>query len=140
MYFGWPSVDGPVWQYLGFISNTKPSAIFKVSKTRPSQSESSHPFGQVYSGGGGMMDPSSASNNFGSYMYDATSVQAQVGISIEPLASIVQQTSAIPDDPNQNIAGMVGFCTSMLQSFFNYAMSYASPYTPRADEVSNAAK
>ena len=38
IYFGWPGagveagLDGVAWQFLGYISNDKPSAIFKLAK------------------------------------------------------------------------------------------------------------
>ena len=32
IYFGWPTEGGVSWQLLGFITNEKPSAIFKISK------------------------------------------------------------------------------------------------------------
>ena len=36
IYFGWPSESGGVsWQYLGYITNEKPSAIFKLGKVKP---------------------------------------------------------------------------------------------------------
>ena len=32
VHFGWPGADGVIgWQYLGFLANDKPSAVFKVS-------------------------------------------------------------------------------------------------------------
>jgi protein Hikeshi len=32
VHFGWPAADGVIgWQYLGFLSNDKPSAVFKVA-------------------------------------------------------------------------------------------------------------
>ena len=43
IYLGWPAEGGGVsWQLLGFISNSKPSAIFKITKVTspPHQSES----------------------------------------------------------------------------------------------------
>ena len=31
VHFSWPRPEGHQWQYLGYISNEKPSAIFKIS-------------------------------------------------------------------------------------------------------------
>uniref|UniRef100_A0A667Y247 Protein Hikeshi n=1 Tax=Myripristis murdjan TaxID=586833 RepID=A0A667Y247_9TELE len=31
VYFSFPAAGGQVWQLLGFITNDKPSAIFKIS-------------------------------------------------------------------------------------------------------------
>ncbi|KJE89829.1 hypothetical protein CAOG_01250 [Capsaspora owczarzaki ATCC 30864] len=140
VYFGWPSAEGPVWQYLGFISNLKPSAIFRVSKTRPTQSEAAAPFASMYQNaapmggfqqnfGGSMMDSEQA--QYPAYMYDASSIQAQVGISIEPLDDIAQQTP-LADEASQ-AGGMIGFTQAMLANFFNYAMSFSTP-TPKYNE------
>ena len=46
---------------------------------------------------------------------------AQLGVSIEPLASI-PQTQTVPDDQKtQNVAG------KLLENFYNYCMSFCQP-------------
>lgn len=76
VYFSFPNENEVTsWQYLGFISNSKPSAIFKVAQLKNSQNM--HKFNSMVFG-----------NNMFSHM-------AQIGISIEPEQNILQLTSAI---------------------------------------------
>uniref|UniRef100_A0A3P8T059 Protein Hikeshi n=1 Tax=Amphiprion percula TaxID=161767 RepID=A0A3P8T059_AMPPE len=71
VYFSFPdpASGGPVWQLLGFITNDKPSAIFKISGLKAGEG-GAHPFGAASSG-----SPSAA----------------QVGVSVEALEQLVQQ-------------------------------------------------
>merc|ERR1719431_46670 len=41
VYFAWPQPDGggQVWQLLGVVSNTKPSAIFRIGRLKRSVNE-----------------------------------------------------------------------------------------------------
>ncbi|TSK17776.1 Polycomb protein eed [Bagarius yarrelli] len=72
VYFSFPDPSvGQVWQLLGFITNEKPSAIFKISGLKAGEG-GTHPFGM-------MAAPQAAS-------------VAQVGVSVEPLDQLAQQT------------------------------------------------
>jgi len=107
IYFGWPSQEsgGISWQFLGYISNEKPSAIFKLAKVKPSEM-AVNPFSQQ------MMQN----------LVRATS--AQVGISVEPLVE-VQQRTALLDTEASKVTSFIEFSQKMLENFFNYASSFA---------------
>ena len=95
------------WQLLGFISNEKPSAIFKISNVKPSATDL-NPFG------------SAMLANLG----NLSSTTALLGISVEPLDQILQQTPASNTQPS-TVDSFTEFSHKMLENFFNYASSFA---------------
>ena len=108
VYFGWPSPEsgGISWQYLGYISNDKPSAIFKITKLKAAEHISTNPFSSQ------LMHSLCSPTN------------AQIGIMVEPLAEISQKTVS-PDTVASQVQSFTEFSQKMLENFFNYASSFA---------------
>lgn len=106
VYFSWPdALAERTWQFLGCISNNKPSAIFKITGLKRGTSSSQHPFAQ-----------------------QAVAHEAQIGISVEPLANIeAMLTSAAATSTSAD--SMLEFPVKMLENFFNYAASFTQPQT-----------
>ncbi|XP_034252648.1 protein OPI10 homolog [Thrips palmi] len=107
VFFGWPDdTTGTCnWQLLGYISNEKPSAIFKVSNFKK-----------------GSLLGAGCQNPFALHM----SKNAQIGISVEPLTSVQQQISQIVTSADGSTAtNFREFCTKMLENFMNYASSFS---------------
>lgn len=106
IYFGWPSPEtgGISWQFLGYISNDKPSAIFKLAKVKPSEMVV-NPFSQQL-------------------MQAITSTNAQIGILVEQLTEIAQKTPSA-DTQASKVENFTEFSQKMLENFFNYASSFA---------------
>lgn len=111
IYFNWPNPQ-PTWQYLGYISNNKPSAIFKVSQIVPSDTTQTGMFGQ--SGG----------------------TIPQLGINALKLEELEQLVVA-SDNTAMTVASNYLFVQKMLENFYNYASSFAlgqSQMTPSNDQ------
>lgn len=103
VYFSWPDPNAPPnWQLLGYISNTKPSAIFKISQLKKLDEMASN----------------GTTNVFGSNL--PISHIAQIGVSIEPEASLLQQTTATTSTDTYYQFGQ-----KMIQNFFNFVSSFS---------------
>jgi len=105
VYFSWPDENArPNWQLLGVLSNNKPSAIFKLSNLKQHFDITNQPI-----------------NAFS--QFPSISINAQIGISIEPLLNAEMQTTSI--EPAQNVSTFVEFTQKMVQNLYNYVSSYA---------------
>lgn len=101
VFFSWPDPHAPPnWQLLGYISNNKPSAIFKISTLKK-------------------LDEMGDFMNTNTFGQQAICHDAQVGISIESVGNI--QDGPLATDPNS----YVNFTQKMLQNFMNYVLSYS---------------
>ncbi|CAG2190762.1 protein Hikeshi-like [Mytilus edulis] len=101
VYFSFPNPTGQQWILLGVIANQKPSAIFKVTNLK-SATDSTNPFGQCI---------------------PHMSHMAQIGISIETLEELSQQTPS-PQAAVSTAETFVEYSRKMLENFFNFATSF----------------
>lgn len=105
VYFSWPDEQArPNWQLLGVLSNNKPSAIFKLSNLKQQFDTSTQPL-----------------NAFS--QFPSISINAQIGISIEPIVNV--ESLVINNEPSNNLSTFVEFTQKMVQNLFNYVSSYA---------------
>ena len=115
VYFSWPDPNGaaPTWQYLGHLTNAKPSAIFKVAKLRANQQQNADLVARF---GGQNLANGGAPTMAGT---------AQLGISVE---AISQLTGLAPDTQTEGNAlpTFVEFSQKMVENLFNYTSSFAT--------------
>ncbi|XP_041827275.1 protein Hikeshi [Melanotaenia boesemani] len=104
VYFAFPDpVSGSsVWQLLGFVTNDKPSAIFKISGLKTGEG-GAHPFGMMAS---------------------ASPSVAQVGVSVESLDQLAQQIP-VTSAAVSTVDSFLQFTQKMLDSLYNFASSFA---------------
>lgn len=86
VYFSWPDPNAPPnWQYLGYLSNNKPSAIFKISQLKKLDEMET---------GNGSQSTSSVLSQFNVFGVQPISHIAQIGVSIEPETTVNQLVPA----------------------------------------------
>lgn len=107
VHFGQHDPSGSLtWHNLGFISNEKPSVIFKIS---------------------GLKNCTSTSHNFFMQAQHSSSLlpsSALIGIAVESLDQLKQQTPAANTQAS-NVQSFVEFTQKMLENFYNYVTSFA---------------
>ncbi|KAL7307139.1 protein OPI10 homolog [Trichogramma pretiosum] len=118
VYFSWPDPSAPPnWQFLGYITNHKPSAIFKISNLKKN-----HEF---------------ENNNLNIFGGKISHV-AQIGVSVEPLNIIEQQAMMASATLNANHANTALYSAQkIVQNFLNYVSSFSvtqSQMTPNPTE------
>lgn len=102
VYFSWPDPTAPPnWQFLGYISNAKPSAIFKISTLKKN-----HEF---------------ENSNLGIFGVGKISHVAQIGVSVEPIGAIEQLAATVTEATSNSF---LEFVQKMLTSFLNYVSSF----------------
>ncbi|KAK5857882.1 hypothetical protein PBY51_011094 [Eleginops maclovinus] len=120
VYFSFldPAGGGAVWQLLGFITNEKPSAIFKISGLKAGEG-GVNPFGMMASSS--QLSPS----------------VAQVGVSVEALDQLAQQMP-VSSAAVSTTDSFLQFTQKMLDSLYNFASSFAvsqAQMTPNPSET-----
>ncbi|XP_074256482.1 protein Hikeshi isoform X1 [Saimiri boliviensis] len=161
VYFSYPDSNGmPVWQLLGFVTNGKPSAIFKISGLKSGNLMVSHsqevtillpnlvwtrdqhsvlqprtPEPKQYSY---LNFPREGSQHpFGAMNIVRTPSVAQIGISVELLDSMAQQTP-VGNAAVSSVDSFTQFTQKMLDNFYNFASSFAvsqAQMTPSPSEM-----
>ncbi|OQV15434.1 putative Protein OPI10-like protein [Hypsibius exemplaris] len=115
VHFSWPGAGSAAqeWTYLGCLTNAKPSAIYKIVKPkRLDPAEGS---------GDSIQQPQSpAIVMFGGAPNPHL---AAVGVSLEPLTAL--ESMQLPPTDAVQKTNLQEFCGKMLDSFVNYAMSFA---------------
>ena len=94
MYLAWPSEEGLLeWHLLGYISNEKPSAMFRLAGKPNHLGDAALAMATQFGASVAAMDAS-----YGATLDPVSGaplgVVAQIGVSIEPLAELMQQTAA----------------------------------------------
>lgn len=115
IHIGWPPNDGtePAWEYLGYISNEKPSALFRIHRRQETNTSQHLNFGGM------------GANNIFQTMYSENAI---IAISVEQLTQILAK---VPSSSSQPITldFQTLFTQKIIDSFKNYALSFAiSPF------------
>lgn len=106
IYFSWPDPNAPPsWHLLGYISNEKPSAVFKIS---------------------GLKKTSEEQSGFLQFAQHAISHNAQIGIAIEPLNIVQEQITMLETFKPSEQSQFTEYCKKTLKNFVNYISSFST--------------
>lgn len=113
IHFDWP---GKPWTLLGYVSNDKPSAIFKV---------------------GGKKETSTI--DIGMDIMEDSSITAQLGLSIDIIANVEQEVSSLSEPKSSgmemaishpSLAKPDSLSLKILENLYNYCTSFSTATVP----------
>ena len=114
VYFSFPEPSAPpMWIFLGYICNQKPSAIFKITKLRQMTAN--------------CIEQQNAGMSFALTQPQVMSHVAQIGISIEPQNTVLQLSTdpSVSADSN-NLNRFEEFGNRIAEGLFNYCSSFSN--------------
>ncbi|KAL1123939.1 hypothetical protein AAG570_001709 [Ranatra chinensis] len=115
VYYSLPDPNAPPnWRLMGFISNEKPSSIFRISGLK-------------------IDDP--PSSGFLQFAQHKISHVAQIGIAIDTDEVVKQQVSLLESESAKMQCEVVAYTQKMLENFMNYAMSFVVSPNPNESYV-----
>ncbi|KAJ0180833.1 hypothetical protein K1T71_002918 [Dendrolimus kikuchii] len=104
VYWSWPDPAAPPnWQLLGHISNSKPSAIFKISNLKK------------------LHELTSENKFMSAFGQQQICHNAQIGISIEPESNVQLLASSVANQQNSYVT----FAQKMLENLVNFVASFS---------------
>lgn len=112
IFFTLPDPNAPPsWRYLGYLTNEKPSSIYKVTN-----------LAQSHLRNGVTTEPSPQFN----YSQSPVSHVAQIGISLEPMNSVLQMVPAL-DTVASKANTFTEFVNKTVGNLYNYCSSFSRP-------------
>nr|CAD2197122.1 unnamed protein product [Meloidogyne enterolobii] len=129
IYMSWTPIDGGErqWNYLGFISNEKPSALFKIGQlTKHTQQQNPQNF-------------SFNASNMNTNIFNNSAVHsALIGVKVEPMIEILRRNENETTSTSEQLSSLALFPEKMLRNFVNFmhsfAVSFPKPNTTQYEE------
>lgn len=114
IYFSLPDPNAPpTWHYLGYLTNQKPSAIYKLTNLTQSQTKQQS--------NNGLMQPGMLAFN---YTQEPVHHVAQIGISVEPLSTVTQMVPVVETTASKT-KNFAEFMNKTVVNLYNYCSSFS---------------
>nr|CAD2189948.1 unnamed protein product [Meloidogyne enterolobii] len=130
IYLSWTPTDGGErqWNYLGFISNEKPSALFKIGQLTKITQNQQNPQNFSFN-----------ASNINTNIFNNSAVHsALIGVKVEPMIEILRRNENEETSTNEQLSSLALFPEKMLRNFVNFmhsfAVSFPKPNTTQYEE------
>lgn len=140
IYFSLPDPSAPpTWHYLGFLTNDKPSAIYKLTNLTQLKLRANNELNNNNNlNNSNNLTVQSMSLNGGDTSFNfnyvqAPVLQAQIGISIEPLATVAHMVPAV-----ETLASKANTFTEFINKTASNLFNFCSSFSRSAGEIASA--